>query len=180
MPFGPTQPAGPPAIHLSSWSLPCGARRSALLSPTFFPFSLLLLRDGIEGAGRLPTPAMGAAPLQCWHRGMEATRPLCRIRTIRLCLGTGRRPITPTAPDSPCTALPLGDFSPKSIRHCTKNQRGRGGRRRTKGGRPAPPPRRRALGSRRGEAHPAGAPIGAPPRIRSRAERIEAIWPRGG
>jgi hypothetical protein len=98
--------------------------------------------------------------------------PLCRICTARLrpqTLAATLQEAAPTRP--PCTAPPLGDFPPKSIRHCTKNQRGRSGRRRRKWGRPGPPPRCRALGSRRGEAHPAGVPIGTPPRIRSRAHR---------
>jgi hypothetical protein len=47
---------------------------------------------------------------------------------------------------------PPWGFSPQSIRHCTKNQRGRSGRRR-KGGDQDRRPGAEPLGSRRGEAH---------------------------
>jgi hypothetical protein len=147
-----------------------------LLSPPFPP-SLCVFPVMTSWGSRAPHPPW--PPLYPWASQMSATPLRIILHRPSLCPVTlGRRPIKRVAPVSLYRAAAWG-FSPQIHRHFTKNQRGRSGRRRRKWGRPGPPPRRQALGSRRGEAHPAGAPIRAPPRIWSRCSAVRGEEEKG-
>jgi hypothetical protein len=144
------------------------------VSPSFphlFPFSLSFFPVTKSwGAGRrtahgrrphLPSRMGAACP---WARMPE-------IAAVHLPRNPRAPPYKKSTADLSLILSPPWGFFPQSICHCTKNKRGRSARRRRKGGDQDRRPGAEPLGSRRGEAHPAGAPIGAPPRIRSLAHR---------